>query len=436
MIEIFNIISQLLIIFLLFNFPLNLKNIKKIKILYDLDFLEIISINLFIFLFVFLLISFFPMNFTYVILIILFLSLILNYNSYNYISRSISVNDLRFIFIILFSSLVLSVSIVSNLFLEWDGQVWINKAINFYENKSFFNLKILEIDIIKNYPHLGSLLWGIFWKISIINNEVFGRIIYVFIYVLSIAITVRKLGYQWVLQYIFFILFIFFTFDLYLFSGYQECLMFSMILILMNLFFRFQNKFDNIFILLVSLMFFNLLSWVKNEGVVYFLIFIILTLYRVKNYRILIVFSSVTLILARYAILNEISSIETGLLSINLKNYLNLLDLKQILLTLVLFFKYLIISFFKNTIWLFIIALFILSLITKRNNLKIFYFITFVSIFFLLGVYLNYYVLESNNLKNEWFISVTLSRLTYHISAFYLPFIIIFINLFNKVKFK
>jgi hypothetical protein len=436
MIEIFNIISQLLIIFLLFNFPLNLKNIKKIKILYDLDFLEIISINLFIFLFVFLLISFFPMNFTYVILIILFLSLILNYNSLNYISKSISVNDYRFIFIILLSSLVLSVSIVSNLFLEWDGQVWINKAINFYENKSLFNLKILEIDIIKNYPHLGSLLWGIFWKISIINNEVFGRIIYVFIYVLSIAITVRKLSYQWVLQYIFFISFIFFTFDLYFFSGYQECLMFSMILILMNLFFRFQNKFDNIFILLVSLMFFNLLSWVKNEGVVYFLIFIILTLYRVKNYRILIVFSSVTLILARYAILNEISSNETGLLSINLKNYLNLLDLKQILLTLVLFFKYLIISFFKNTIWLFIIVLFILSLIAKTNNLKIFYFITFVSIFFLLGIYLNYYVLERNNLKNEWFISVTLSRLTYHISAFYIPFIIIFINSFNKVKFK
>jgi len=436
MIEIFNIISQLLIIFLLFNFPLNLKNIKKIKILYDLDFLEIISINLFIFLFVFLLISFFPMNFTYVILIILFLSLILNYNSLNYISKSISVNDYRFIFIILLSSLVLSVSIVSNLFLEWDGQVWINKAINFYENKSLFNLKILEIDIIKNYPHLGSLLWGIFWKISIINNEVFGRIIYVFIYVLSIAITVRKLSYQWVLQYIFFISFIFFTFDLYFFSGYQECLMFSMILILMNLFFRFQNKFDNIFILLVSLMFFNLLSWVKNEGVVYFLIFIILTLYRVKNYRILIVFSSVTLILARYAILNEISSNETGLLSINLKNYLNLLDLKQILLTLVLFFKYLIISFFKNTIWLFIIVLFILSLIAKRNNLKIFYFITFVSIFFLLGIYLNYYVLERNNIKNEWFISVTLSRLTYHISAFYIPFIIIFINSFNKVKFK
>ena len=436
MIEIFNIISQLLIIFLLLNFPLNLKNIKKIKILYDLDFFEIISINLFIFLFVFLLISFFPMNFTYVILIILFLSLILNYNSLNYISKSISVNDYRFIFIILLSSLVLSVSIVSNLFLEWDGQVWINKAINFYENKSLFNLKILEIDIIKNYPHLGSLLWGIFWKISIINNEVFGRIIYVFIYVLSIAITVRKLSYQWVLQYIFFISFIFFTFDLYFFSGYQECLMFSMILILMNLFFRFQNKFDNIFILLVSLMFFNLLSWVKNEGVVYFLIFIILTLYRVKNYRILIVFSSVTLILARYVILNEISSNETGLLSINLKNYTNLLDLKQILLTLLLFFKYLIISFFKNTIWLFIIALFILSLITKRNNLKIFYFITFVSIFFLLGIYLNYYVLESNNLKNEWFISVTLSRLTYHISAFYIPFIIIFINSFNKVKFK
>jgi len=435
MIEIFNIIGQFLIIFLLFNFPLNLKNIKKIKIFENLDFFEILSVNLFIFLFVFLIISFFSTNYSYIILIILFLSLILNFNSLNYISNSISINDLRFIFIFFLSFLVLSVSIVSNLFLEWDGQVWINKAINFYDNKSVFNLKILEIDIIKNYPHLGSMLWGVFWKISIINHEVFGRVIYVFIYVLSIVITVRKLSYQWWLQYIFLISFIFFTFDLYLFSGYQECLMFSMILILMHLFFRFKNKFNNFFILLTSLVFVSLLSWVKNEGVVYFLIFTALILFHIKNYRILIVFSAVTLILARYAILNEISSNE-GEFSINLKNYFNFLDFNQILLTIVLFFKYLIISFFKNTIWIFIIAFFILSLFTKRNNLEVFYFVTFVSIFFLLCIYLNYYVIERNNLKNEWFISVTLSRLTYHISAFYIPFIIIFINSFNKLKFK
>lgn len=435
MIEIFNIIVQFLIIFLLFNFPLNLKNIKKIKIFENLDFFEILSVNLFIFLFVFLIISFFSTNYSYIILIILFLSLILNFNSLNYISNSISINDLRFIFIFFLSFLVLSVSIVSNLFLEWDGQVWINKAINFYDNKSVFNLKILEIDIIKNYPHLGSMLWGVFWKISIINHEVFGRVIYVFIYVLSIVITVRKLSYQWWLQYIFLISFIFFTFDLYLFSGYQECLMFSMILILMHLFFRFKNKFNNFFILLTSLVFVSLLSWVKNEGVVYFLIFTALILFHIKNYRILIVFSAVTLILARYAILNEISSNE-GEFSINLKNYFNFLDFNQILLTIVLFFKYLIISFFKNTIWIFIIAFFILSLFTKRNNLEVFYFVTFVSIFFLLSIYLNYYVIERNNLKNEWFISVTLSRLTYHISAFYIPFIIIFINSFNKLKFK
>ena len=435
MIEIFNIIVQFLIIFLLFNFPLNLKNIKKIKIFENLDFFEILSVNLFIFLFVFLIISFFSTNYSYIILIILFLSLILNFNSLNYISNSISINDLRFIFIFFLSFLVLSVSIVSNLYLEWDGQVWINKAINFYDNKSVFNLKILEIDIIKNYPHLGSMLWGVFWKISIINHEVFGRVIYVFIYVLSIVITVRKLSYQWWLQYIFLISFIFFTFDLYLFSGYQECLMFSMILILMHLFFRFKNKFNNFFILLTSLVFVSLLSWVKNEGVVYFLIFTALILFHIKNYRILIVFSAVTLILARYAILNEISSNE-GEFFINLKNYFNFLDFNQILLTIVLFFKYLIISFFKNTIWIFIIAFFILSLFTKRNNLEVFYFVTFVSIFFLLSIYLNYYVIERNNLKNEWFISVTLSRLTYHISAFYIPFIIIFINSFNKLKFK
>ena len=238
-----------------------------------------------------------------------------------------------------------------------------------------------------------------------------------------------------IVQYIFFILLIFFTFDLYFFSGYQECIMFSLILILTNFFFKFKSKLNNILILIPFLFFIYLLSWVKNEGIIYFFIFTILILHHLRCHKIFIVTCSVFLILFRYMILNEISNSDGSLFNLNFENYYNLLNISKIFSTIILVFKYLIISFFKNTVWLFIIAFFILSLFTNKNKFNIFYFITVLFLFFILSIYLNYYVVNNNALNNEWFISVTLSRLMYHISAFYILYIIYYINLFKKIKF-
>ena len=132
MIEIFNIIYQLVLMFVIFNFPFNLYNIKKVRILNNLDLFEIIKINLLIFLYIFLISSFFKVNFTFIILLILFFSLFFNFISLIRIIRNISNNEIKFLFIFFISAFILSVSLVSNLFLEWDGQIWIYKAINFY----------------------------------------------------------------------------------------------------------------------------------------------------------------------------------------------------------------------------------------------------------------------------------------------------------------
>ena len=45
---------------------------------------------------------------------------------------------------------------------------------------SFFNLENTSNN---HYPHLGGIIWGLFWKISLLNHEFYGRIIYIFIYV-------------------------------------------------------------------------------------------------------------------------------------------------------------------------------------------------------------------------------------------------------------
>ena len=59
---------------------------------------------------------------------------------------------------------VLSLVVASKLSLGWDSDFrWIIKALNFVQGNNIDNLKNL---VDPEYPYLGSLLWGFFWKIS------------------------------------------------------------------------------------------------------------------------------------------------------------------------------------------------------------------------------------------------------------------------------
>ena len=121
--------------------------------------------------------------------------------------------------------------LVANLKLEWDGHGWYFHALNFKENYNFFNLENL---LRNNQPHLGGIFWGLFWKLSFIDNEYFGRIFFIIIYVISISSVSSLVSKKTLDRLLISSFLIFITHDKFLFAGYQEILTFSLIVTIIN----------------------------------------------------------------------------------------------------------------------------------------------------------------------------------------------------------
>ena len=185
MIEITNIFFIIFSMIWIYSFPLLQSNSKKNSILNQFTPLEKISFNLSIFLNFFLILSFYKVNFQYIFIILLTLPLI----NFFFLKKKIILEDF---IILLFFSFVLSISISSNLKLEWDGAaIWIYRTINFFAGNNFNNLS--EIPGVISYPHLGPYIWAFFWKNSFVNAEYSGRIFYIFCFCLSILLIVGLL---------------------------------------------------------------------------------------------------------------------------------------------------------------------------------------------------------------------------------------------------
>ena len=77
------------------------------------------------------------------------------------------------------SVFILSIDLAYNLTFFWDTQkLWFPITLNFFYDGSIADLKETSNP---HYSFLGSLIWAFFWKLSFMNNEYFGRIIYIFI---------------------------------------------------------------------------------------------------------------------------------------------------------------------------------------------------------------------------------------------------------------
>ena len=139
MIEIINIFFLIFSMIWIYSFPLLQSNFKTNLIINQFTPLEKISINLSIFLNFFLILSFYKVNFQYIFIILLILPLV----NFFFFKKKIVLQDLL---ILLFFSFVLSISVSSNLKLEWDGAaIWIYRTINFFrETILIIYLKFLE----------------------------------------------------------------------------------------------------------------------------------------------------------------------------------------------------------------------------------------------------------------------------------------------------
>ena len=161
-----------------------------------------------------------------------------------------------------------------------------------------------------DWPHLGAYIWSFFWKFPFNNFEYLGRILYVCIYVLSIFSIVEIVKVHIYQKIILAILFISLTYNYEFFSGLQDILIFSFILIASKFtyyFFEKQYKTKLLELTFILLGIANILCWIKNEGL-FFIFFLIFCILIIKNLDLktkkLLITGSLAIFLTKIFILN------------------------------------------------------------------------------------------------------------------------------------
>ena len=212
---------------------------------------------------------------------------------------------------------IISTVLTYDLQLGWDAKFfWLLKTINFYQDNSLLNLEKLPAT---DYPHLGTYIWSFFWRFPFDLYEYLGRIFYVFLYILSIFYFCEIFKSNKIYKLILSSLIILVTFNIELFNGNQEIIIFSLILVATKLSYelvavKIKNPINHIIFLLLS---FNAALWVKNEGLFLlgFILFIILFFGNLNlKQKKIILFGSIFLITIRFVILyflnNELESFQ------------------------------------------------------------------------------------------------------------------------------
>ena len=410
-------------IILLFLFQNNfLKAVGK-NIRFENETIDFLLLNVFIFLNISLFLS---MSFLKIESIILILALYLFFS--NIIYFKIKNNFLYFkkfsIFLLIFY--IFSFYIISNPDLGWDGKFhWYKRALNFFQNMGFENLSTLPK---YEYPHLGSFIWALFWKAVPIAHEYFGRLFFLFLYLISIFSIVDLIKDK-SFKYFLFISLSIICFNLNHFLGNQDILVFSLLLILSRyLYLIFEREQENLFNFMMFIFINNIIFWIKYESIIYlltsYLVVIFFKLFK-KNYKYLylIFLGFVLSLMFKFLIYKHFQVNLNASFQFSGDYDLNsLFDFKIIIYKLFFIFKYYLISLFKNPImiisFLTIIILFIKNVKLSKENLII-YALLNLSTFFI------FFIIQSDF---EWHVTNGIDRYMLQYSGFSILFIIIFVN--------
>ena len=427
MIELFILISSTII---LYSFILLPKfGFVKISNNYNINFYTID--NLTIFLFIMTLFSILRLNLyipLYILCFLIFLSLLTKLSYYFLLFKK----NFNQIFIILLLTILFNFELANNIYLGFDGQaIWFKKAYYFKNNLDPINTTM------PNYPFLGSYLWAFFWKFSIIDFEHYGRFIYSIIFFISIGAYLSFYKVKNIYDYIFLSLIIYYVFKTnYLFNGYQDILVFSLLIIFFHYFIIFLNTKSNKNLIFLYLTAF-ILSWIKNEANIYSIIVLFSLFFFNKDKKFLITNSVLILIIFfhKFLIYKYYFGINMILQTDNysFESIYNLkVDFNSILFIIVSFIK----VFFKNLIIILSIPLIAYYSLNQKKFSK--YETNLIRILLLLfvvliGLIFIFYIYTS--LPLEWHISTSLDRLVFQISSILIyPSIIILNKLNNKQK--
>jgi hypothetical protein len=431
MIEIYYILSEILFISIFFSLPVILINENYYSRSLKFNLFDKVSLALIILANILFLFSILNINikyFLYLYILILFYLVIFNFKKINV--KKIKINYL-FIILLLFTFL-LSIDLADQIYFSWDTKSnWFFKTLNFYQNQNIENLKFFNNF---DYPHLGPFIWSFFWKFPHGEFEYLGRIFYIFIYLLSILSATNCLKVENLQKAIFAILLISLTYNYELFSGLQDILIFSLILLFVRftfLIFEKTNKPNNFLLILVLLAIFNLLCWTKNEGVFYgfFLFFALFFTFNLSKLdKKFIIIGTILILLTRVLLFKyHDTELDSGYFQMRETVSFDIILLIQKLKTIT-FYSLIYIS--QNPVYFITIPI-LLYILYKHPRKNIINFIVLFLILNFVFIYLTY-MFKMNEV--ELLIKASMKRVIFQTSGFYFLIIIIYIN--DYVNFK
>jgi len=428
MLEIANIFIYGIFIFILFLFPFNFsftdQYIKKV----NLNFFDIICLNVLFQFSIYLILSFFIPDISNVIRAIFLISFFFIFIDYK--KFELKKNYFLFLLIIFFLILFFSINIhiASNPRLSWDGVAhWFWKTRSFYYGFGLENFKNLPNSM---YPHLGTYLWSNFWKISFVDYEYFGRFYYTFIFLLaifSILCSVRS-------KYIFIIILFstFLAYEPYVLGGYQEYLVFFFISFVARLFFLFSKNFisKNLFFtfFLLSL---TLLLWSKQEGIFYsaLLLTVFILSLKSENKEKIFISSSLLLILITHITIEYYFKGSKGFHEPIVNNFDKLKNINLFISSVLYISQGILIGFCKRPIIIICIFAYFFTKYFKKEKISI---SDFNLVFFIINILFIFSIYLHTHFGIESILPQTLGRLLIHTSGFYLVSLVYLLDFFYK----
>jgi len=429
---------QIILIFFLFSLMITVPiNIFNSGLLTNKKFfsLDIASFNLILNCNILLLLSFLPISLGSYNLFFIFLYIIIfiyNYFVHNF-KFNLYKNFILFLSIFIIIFLIISTNVAGELKLGWDAQIsFYIKALFFVENQNFFDLKKFVYSAW--HPHLGSYFWAFFWNLMPIKLEYLGRLFYVFLLCFSIFYICHSNFKNRFIGNVIFIIAILIFYKYERFSGLQEILIFSFLVLLSKYFSLLkdsQNKYYVFFIILGC----NLIIWFKAEGIVYSSILILLLNYsnqvskKIKIYtNIFYVFIVIfKIIIYKFS---DITLLDNSAHPYYF-DYISNLNFELIIYKLKFIVPYFFYYGITNVFFISgIIILFTLNFQKKNDNyIKLLNFYLILNFIFILSAYL------FRDMEIEYSIKTTMERIIFTSSGFYVFLIINFFkNLYSQKK--
>ena len=331
------------------------------------------------------------------------------------------------LFFILF--FIISLDIASKLNLGWDAKwFWYIKSLYFFQNYNFSYLSQYEFNSF--HPHFGSYLWAFFRELSLSKFEYSGRIFYAFLYLSSLFFLIDKFEKNKIQNFIIIFLLLLITYKYKFFSGLQEILIFSILVIITKLIYEFINQKKNSYLLFIILCM-NLILWIKAEGIAYFMI-ILIALNLIKNFefkkRFLLIASSFGLILFKTLIYKHFQ------ISLNDQpyfiEYIFNLDFQTIIFKLKNIIIYGTFYSLKNIIFFIVPIIFLINyrILFKDEFNKIIFILFLLNIGFIISAYI------FREMEIVYSLRTTMDRIIFTSSGIYIFYFVYFLR--NKNYFK